>query len=186
MALSNPPNPRDDYFSACFECVGDDIWQVTMLENRGKAHYTRKGLTPAILTRCAEDTGGRIQSSSNKSAHKTSDSERRTDDASRVWESLMRGGGLAQYVPDTDRFTLFAPNFDRRIAVHEAGHAAVAHSLGGTVNNIWLRCNHSCLSGSNLIEGRVNWNICTLSPPTFDDLWGESICRIAGKCSVGC
>lgn len=101
-----PREADDDFYESRFDLCDPDCVQVSMLENRGLWHYSRKGITPALFDLIRDlYPGRRLRFSSNLTAAKVFATEWRSTGAERVWKALV-GRGHAQYEPTEDRFYL--------------------------------------------------------------------------------
>jgi len=94
-----PPDTSGEVYFAAFHEVEEGLLQVDVLNNPLPEPYQRCGITRALFALVAQERKSTIRSS-EKCAR---DEERRSEDATRVWERMVRDQ-LARYNPTEDRF----------------------------------------------------------------------------------
>jgi len=88
------PNPADDWFEVQVRAIGDDVAVVTMLSNKEREWFTNKGIALVMLREVKKLLGRKLFSSSAETQPWTS-TEWQTEDAARVWRTLVNLGHAA-------------------------------------------------------------------------------------------
>ncbi|AER57019.1 hypothetical protein DSC_11875 [Pseudoxanthomonas spadix BD-a59] len=96
----------EDFFDVVLRPQGPTLLRVVSINNYGLAKYTHKGIPAAVLTRVAQLFSCRIESSPAMSEDQK---DRRSEDATRMWEGMVRRGQAERYV-DRDQFFIDPPS----------------------------------------------------------------------------
>jgi hypothetical protein len=97
---------EDYWFELSLKPLRDGSMLIDMIE-ANRPHYRGMGIPEALLPEVARSLGKVIVSSSDKSAYREYDNEKRSGDAERMWRRLQ-AKGLAKYRPADGRFELSA------------------------------------------------------------------------------
>ncbi|SRR6266550_2563062 len=93
-----PEEQSEEHYFASLKEVGQNLLQTEGLKN-GLTRYQRYGIGPTLIPRLATALSVQIRSSQRRAG----DSEMRTDDATGMWERMVRDGS-ASYDRTEDRY----------------------------------------------------------------------------------
>ena len=95
----SPPDTSGCLYVAVFHQVQDGLMQVDSLDNPLPEAYKHCGITRALFAKVTRERGLSLRSSQRR----VEDEERRSDEATAMWEGMVRDN-LARYDESEDRF----------------------------------------------------------------------------------
>ncbi len=94
----------DEQYMASFRRTASDVLLLEFVTNRLPPEFQRCGLTSVLISHVVQIHSVRVCSSSNRG----SEDESRNDEATGMWESMVRRG-IAYYDKNDDRYWFHAP-----------------------------------------------------------------------------